>query len=278
MSNVYNFLEVLFDDGQVTCYTDTPYGYKLKSEPAPSDLFFCINALHPSLDLNPTKDWHNRNQPRRADCNVVCYRNFLIEIDNMELDKQIDYVKSLVPVSTIVYSGSSSYHFIISLEAPLLDYQSYMNLSKRIQLLVKEADPACKNPSRLSRLPDSTRPDTNKEQSLVYVGSRISVNALESILPILKEPIYNKPLMDIDKRSFITPLLISAVVNPDEMMQLRGLSGRNQFFYWLGCRMAELDKPNDARVHYVELAYNNLISTTGFSLEEAMIAARVKGE
>jgi len=120
------FLNSLFDAGQQTCFSPDARGIEVTTQPGKHDLFFCINALNPALDANPTEPWHRVDLPRRADHNVICFRNFLLEIDNMPIEQQVEHVRNLVPVTAIVFSGKKSYHFIISLTEPMPDYDSYM--------------------------------------------------------------------------------------------------------------------------------------------------------
>jgi hypothetical protein len=270
-----NFLDLLFAKDAMTCYTESPFGYKVKSRPYPEDLFFCINELHPLNDLNPTKSWHDKWLPRRADCNVVCFKNFLIEIDTMPLTEQISYVRSRIPVSSIVYSGGSSYHFIISLETPVKTYEEYMNISKRLLLLLTEADPACKNPSRLSRLPGRVRPETDKMQELVYLGAHVNNEVLLSKLPEL--PVFAPKTYSKDERKmFVNSSILEAIHAPESVMEKIGL-GRNALFFWLHNRFEDNELPYDKRVKFVETAYNNLKDTQDFSFEEACAAARIEG-
>jgi hypothetical protein len=265
------FLATIFDEGQTTCFTATPYGHAVSNFPKSKDLFYCINALHPYQDLNPSAEWHSPTTPRRADINVICFRNFLIELDHMPLNQQVEYVTSKLPVTSIIYSGGSSYHFIISLVTPLLNYTEYMNWSKRIHLMVPEADKATKNPSRLSRLPDVIRPDTDKMQTLHYLGSRIDNLELATKLPTLDTISFSGPM----KAAHATPLILAAAHEPQQIMVERGLKGRNQFFYWLGCRMADSQLDPEKRLYFASEAYKNLPDVSGFSFEEALMAARI---
>lgn len=272
------FLETLFDPGQFSCFTESPHGYRVSSGPRADDLFFCINALHPYKDLNPVKEWHSENLPRRADANVVSYRNFLIELDTVPLEKQIAYVRDEVPVSSVVYSGGKSHHFILSLIEPLANADEYRLMARRLLSLFPEADPTCKNPSRLSRLPDRLRPETDKRQELVHLGPRIARPSLEALLPEVELYKPQAPRTAQDVKAFVTPLLISACVEPDAFMSEHSIRGRNQFCYWLGCRFAELNLGMESRHKYLEMAYNNLSDVKDFSFEEAMSAARVRAQ
>lgn len=269
-----HFLRCLFDEGQQTCFASTPYGFNVMQGPYVKDIFFCINALHPTRDLQPTKEWHHADKPRRSDCNVVCYRNFLIEIDSMPLDKQPEYVLDKLEVTSITYSGSASYHFIISLEDPVTAAE-YASIARRIHKLLPEADSSTKNPSRFSRLPNRKRPDTGKIQELLYLGRRISNAALLARLPPDNYHEYKRTPSETSE--FVTPLIVEACADPANFMREHNISGRNAFFYYLGKRCDDVELSADKRLQYINMAYNNLQETSDFSIEEAYFASRVKG-
>lgn len=271
-ADTQKFLNTLFDEGEFSCFTESAHGYRVSSGPRKEDLFFCINPLHPTQDFNPTKDWHSTNLPRRADHNVTAYRNLLIELDNVPLDQQIDYVRDKVPVSTIVYSGGKSYHFIVSLVEPLADIKTYKQTWNRIHQLLPEIDRSCKNPSRLSRLPNRVRPETNKEQKLMYVGERISWSQLGPLLP----PVQERFSTYTPTKGFVPVAVLAACCEPDKIMIERGISGRNAFFFYLGCRLAEAELTPAQKYEHVKLAYDNLLDRRDFSLDEALLAARVE--
>lgn len=272
--DTHRFLNLLFDEGQTSCYTESPHGYKVSHAPRREDLFFCINALHPTQDLSPTKEWHDKNMPRRADDNVVCYRNILIEIDDMPLDEQITYVMDKIPVSTVVFSGGKSYHFIISLETPLKSKQEYKILCKRLHKLLSKADSTTKNPSRLSRLPSRIRPETGEKQRLFFLGRRIKNDDLLLKLPKIETKTYEHT--ETELKSYVTPMIIEACMIPTEVMNNRGINGRNAFFFWLGKRMDDVNMSPEKREKYVTMAYDNLEDISDFPLEEAYDAARVR--
>jgi hypothetical protein len=192
----------------------------------------------------------------------------------MPLDQQIAYVRSRIPVSSIVYSGGSSYHFIISLETPLETYEEYMNVAKRLLLLVPEADPMCKNPSRLSRLPGRLRPDTEKTQDLIYMNGRIPNELLMARLPDLPEYTKREYTKD-EKKQFVTVNVLTAIHDPQEVMNRTGM-GRNAFFFWLFNRFEEVELPEEKRAKFVSIAYDNLTSNNDFTFEEACAAARLE--
>lgn len=273
------FLETLFAEGEHTCFTPLANGTSVKLHPSPYDTFFCINALHPTQDLNPEREFHRPDRPRRADCNVVCFRNFLIELDSMALEAQIAYVTDRVPVTSITYSGGKSYHFIISLETPLETLSEYKNIAARLHALLPAADKSCKNPSRLSRLPFAMRKDTEKEQTLVQLNSRISLQTLESVLPLVEVKNFSNKIDNEEDKSnyknFISADINDGVEAPDAIMDKFNW-GRNDFFHWLGKRIVEFEIPEESRYRLIDKAYNNLNSTKDFDIEEAYAAARLK--
>lgn len=265
------FLALLFDPDQQTCFAKDAKGWSVKSAPEPGDVFFSINALSPICDANPTESWHRHDLPRRADHNVICHRNFLIELDNMPLNQQIEYVRSKVPVSAITFSGSKSYHFIISLEQPI-NSSDYAKLANGLMRLLPAADKSTKNPSRLSRLPGVIRPETKLLQELVYLGSRLNISCLPELPPsphTTERPAQKNVL-------FITQQLREVQeVGVDNFIALH-FSGRNQFYYWAGRRCSELNYTQAERKHLIERFYHRMENKKGFSIKEAFVAARVK--
>lgn len=136
------------------------------------DNFFCINPL---------------TQFGRKDSNVTCFRNILIEFDDLPLKTQNDFATNgIMPYSTCVFSGGKSFHFIISLQVPCKDIKEYKELVSRIHNKVPQADKSTRNPSRLSRTPGAIR-DNGEEQSIIQVRHRVHRDELENWLgPDLK--------------------------------------------------------------------------------------------
>lgn len=269
------FLETLFQPGEATCYTESPHGYRVSLAPTEASLFFCINALHPSADLNPTKDWHSAGLPRRADHNVVSFRNFLLEFDQGSLEEQQRLVLSKIPVSAITFSGSKSLHFLISLKDPLHSLTEYKHVARRLFKLFPNADSSCRNPSRLSRLPQVLRPDTGRMQELRYLGQRLDNETFLNCLPQVDMRTYPQRSVE-DTLEYVTPLLMAAAFKPNETMEEFGIQSRNAFFYWLGKRLDDVSADLKRRQKFVDLAYNNMYDVKDFSLEEAYMASRVK--
>ncbi len=260
MSDAEQLLSTLFEPGELVCSSPSPFGTEVKRIADPTDLFFSINPLHTD----------------RRDSNVTCFRNVLIELDQMPLELQNNYVNQRLPTTTMVFSGKKSFHFIISLATPCLDEISYRALVDRIYAAVPGCDLSCKNPSRFSRLPGRLRPDTGVTQKLYRLGPRINNDYLESFLPPpIVAPANNdaEPWTDTD----LLMLLNKAVLEPDKMMSVVGSSGRNAFFFWLGQRMADAKWSMDKRRDKIESTYKRLGDKSKFSLREAKHAARVRG-
>lgn len=248
------FLKLLFDAGQQTCFSSTPYETDLKLEPGAQDVYFSINAMHTS----------------RADANVVCYRNFLLELDSIPIEQQIQLVTTRLPVSAITFSGGKSYHFIISLKEPLADEAAYRRVVRGLMEAIPEADKATKNPSRLSRLPFAIRPETGLLQDLVYLGNRVALDELPEPAP------YHEPKAEPANVSFVKGQLLNALHAGVDNYIARHFSGRNQFFYWLGKRASELGHTREQKKKLVDDFYAKLENKKGFSIREAYAAARVK--
>jgi hypothetical protein len=275
VATLKEFLETVFQPGEVTCFSSTATGTKVSNGPAAEDVYFCVNALHPYKDLNPTQPWHSELKPRRADHNVVSLRSFLLEIDEGPLEAQEKILRSL-PISTLTYSGGKSLHGLIVLQEPLQALTAYKHLASRLLLALPQADKACRNPSRLSRLPGRIRPDTGKMQELLYLNGRVEFSALDSLLPALSVPQY-KQRTSKEVKAYISPLLAWASQKPDEVMREKGIASRNALFFFIGKRCDDGNVSLSDRVFYVESAYRNLSDTSDFSITEAYMAARVRG-
>lgn len=268
-----DFLATLFDPDEATCFSNSPDGVSVFWEPLASDTFFSINPLSPIADMMPEKPWHAPDKPRRADHNVVCYRNILIELDNMPIMEQQQYVLERTPVTSIVFSGNKSYHFIISLANPCPTREAYDKLVRAFHRLLPLADKSTKNPSRFSRLPGVVRPDTGLLQELVYLGSRIQDVQLPTFPPAPQA--YERPtqftLVEAESR-----VREGLQLGPEGIMAKYGLVGRNQAFYWFHKRLQEYGAPKEKKKQFVDQFYAKLENKKGFPIKEAYLAARVK--
>ena len=211
--NVIKFFKLLFDKSTLsTCFAQQPKGTSIsKIKDAfkyPFPEFISINEINGTEDTNPTMSYHATDKPRRSDKNVVCFRNILIECDNMPLQDQLNKVKELdMPYSTCVFSGGKSYHYIISLETPLENKSQYnklvLLLYKTLQNQGLPVDKQNKNPSRLSRCPTAFRESKKAYQDIIDIKERVSLKTLSDFInkyekidleTYIKEDVENKSI------------------------------------------------------------------------------------
>ena len=116
----------------------------------------------------------------RADKHVSVFRNFLVEFDGLTLDEQEGIITGLdIPCTTQTFSGGKSYHCVISLQDPCNNAEEYRNLVNWIYAAIPQADPACKNPSRFSRIEGGINVSTTRKQGGVFdSGVRITQREL----------------------------------------------------------------------------------------------------
>jgi len=180
-------LKLLFDEEDWTCFAMNAKETRVRALHVAFNnnwQFFSINPIALE-DRMPVEEWHSTEIPRRADINVTKLRNILIEMDKIPLHEQAAHMEQIgLPFSTCVFSGSKSYHWIISLEVPCETRAIYDTLVKRVYKAVgtKLVDITCKNPSRFSRFPDSTRLETGEIQQTKLIRSRVPNQFLETWL------------------------------------------------------------------------------------------------
>jgi len=176
-----NFYNLLFDEDDYICFGETLKSTRVNHYRFPygrARRWFTVNALDPKEDRNPTEPYHDKNRPRRADCNVVKYRNIMIEMDSCPIPEQKVHIReSQMPYSTCVYSGGKSLHFIISLETPLESEDQYRCWWKAIYKIMANRgaglDKSTVNPSSFSRCPNSYREDKGQIQHLLKINTRV---------------------------------------------------------------------------------------------------------
>ena len=157
-------MQILFEPGERVCFAKHPQGIRtFDRDDVPTwAVFFAINPI--------------LEGETRADRNVSCYRNFLVEFDRPDLGsiaEQVEYVRAMgVPYASLVSSGGKSLHCVIRLETTFRSYEDFKMNARRVILGLK-ADHSCFNPSRLSRLGGATR-DNGNEQTIIDIRSRVS--------------------------------------------------------------------------------------------------------
>lgn len=162
-------LNILFDENDTICvcsqkHSTGKFMKKITRNKCNSaeGMFYVINPVKPNSDRRTKKD-------------IDIFRNFLVEFDEMPLDEQIDYVKSIgMPYSAIVYSGNKSYHFLISLEEPLEGIEDYSHYAEYLHNVVKFSDRQTKESNKLGRYPEALRKETGKRQEVIEIRGRVT--------------------------------------------------------------------------------------------------------
>lgn len=198
--SVNKYFNNLFNKGDGVCMG----GYKATDVEAYTGVgesvgnFVCVNPLDSDLDHgHELKSYYRVDKPRRADINVTELRSFVFEMDSVDLETQLEILENCgIPFSSITYSGSKSYHAVLSLSASVSDVPhtdegitSYKHTWQRLRAKIDRSgydlgfeppsgksfvDSSCQNPSRLTRIPGAIR-ENGRIQELVHIGERISM-------------------------------------------------------------------------------------------------------
>lgn len=109
----------------------------------------------------------------RGDGCVASYRFAVVEHDQLPLADQLAFwMASPLPVSALIYSGKKSIHGLVRVDcAHAVEWDEEVRGKLFPQYLIPMGfDPACQNPSRLSRCPGHRRQDTGLIQSCIYLA------------------------------------------------------------------------------------------------------------
>lgn len=171
---------LMFRPGETVCVSHNKYGYH--SIPLENAMDGQVTLVSPDpnrefekvdsgtlqlVALNPIKGY-------RDDASVYKYRNFLVEMDYGPLAAQMDYAKRIgLPYSAVIFSGSKSLHFLISLDQDLPSEKVWRHMAEWTLRIMTLADQNTKNPSRSIRIPGAPRDD--KFQQLVELKGPTSL-------------------------------------------------------------------------------------------------------
>ncbi len=136
----------------------------------------CCNPLSGVEGMNK----NGKPSYRCAAC-VTEQRYTLVEFDALSLEGQAAFwtgvIKShVLPVKSLVYSGSKSIHGLIEIRAETIEEwnvaieELHFATCNRNAPKEYQADRACRNPDRLTRLAGAWRPETKKNQSLLWLS------------------------------------------------------------------------------------------------------------
>jgi len=181
----------------------------------------------------------------KSDKDVKGFTNALIECDGETLERQIELLELIKPIAVCAYySGSKSLHIIARVGASGID--DYKQRVRELHDLITSRgyaiDKACKNPSRLSRLPYSYRDGVLIEP--VYVSDNIE-NFDDFIVGIsLPESIKRIGLPKaIGAEGFAapSPVLIEGVMRCGQKCIISGSAkiGKSLSMLWLASALVE---------------------------------------
>ncbi|QHI68419.1 hypothetical protein [Tichowtungia aerotolerans] len=110
----------------------------------------------------------------RCDAAIKEYRFAVAEFDNMSREDQIAFwCAAPFPIAALIDSGGKSIHAWIKLSEIYTPEQWRLTVKEtlyRKMLVPMGCDPACANPSRLSRLPGHYREERGRWQRLLYIN------------------------------------------------------------------------------------------------------------
>lgn len=164
---VKKYLDVLYNENEMACFSENLFG---KNCYLPTEYNFNV---HRFVTLNPCKGG-------RGNDFVTSYRSFLVEIDSKDISIEDQYLffKSIeMPYSAITFSGNKSLHYVISLDRPLLDIESYKIVGEKLARAIghQALDTGIvKKPATFTRAPMGIREDNGKLQKLFEVNGRVS--------------------------------------------------------------------------------------------------------
>jgi hypothetical protein len=235
-----DFLNLFFNPNETICFSANQFAYPSEPQENISEDLTVLVAINPI----------NGN---RCDQNVTAYRTFLVECDDMSLDEQLRYIKEMeFPYSYCCFSGGKSLHFALVLDHDIPSEHIYRHTYQWILNILKKADQKTKNPSRCIRFPGSIRPDTGKEQKMVHMGGRISLDRLsrwlnkypqETPKPLIKRPKNNGNANVRGVKLWAKKALKVGVHNME--------GGRNQTWMSIGCEFALNGFNLDDTIYYL---------------------------
>lgn len=182
-SDLIKYLKALFKSGETVNFVTENFERGGKYNPVGKGVCKNVDELITALGAgNFSQAIGNYNEKAGAwirlnpvlgdgskDSDVADCRHCLIEADTLPKNEQLQKLRDLkIPCVAIVDSGGKSVHAIVKIDAKNdvnLFRERVENLHRYLELRGFPADKACKNPSRLSRMPGAFR--NGVEQKLI---------------------------------------------------------------------------------------------------------------
>lgn len=272
------FFDILFNIDEGIC-TGNMYETNVTDEPRQAP-YFCVNPLDRYKDhaafLNDKYDEHIS---RRADLNVTSFRNFIFEMDSIPVkDQLIIFKNSMIPFTSIVYSGSKSCHAILSVDPQACEgvhtlegIENYKKIWRRLAAKIdREAvklgynypdskgtfiDHSCKNPSRLTRYPEFIR-DNGNVQSLITLTERMKKEEFDELLekcPVVKSMervTYDTPVNEVDSVDDFKAVCPPELLRKLKYVDWAGAEGMYPYLYRFS--LWAIDSTNVSKQAFVE--------------------------
>jgi hypothetical protein len=144
-------------------------------------------SMPPLLIANPLTGYEGltkEGKPSlRCSASIKRHRYALVEFDEMQLEEQYAFWAGVIktgafPLRSLVYSGGKSLHGLIEVDAP-----DRAQWDKQIEVLLyathnpdapkdRQADRACRNPDRMTRLAGAMRPESGALQRLLWLSTK----------------------------------------------------------------------------------------------------------
>ena len=168
------------------------------------------------------------------DANVTDYRYVLIESDSLPVERQNALMRELeLPIATLTYTGGKSLHAVVRVDAK--DRDEYRRRVAYIFDVCRknglDIDKACRNPSRLSRLPGFER----GERLQFLVDTNIGKGSFEEWRDYIEEITDDLPDSESaadfwENMPDLAPPLIDGVLRQGHKMLLAGPSKAGKSF------------------------------------------------
>lgn len=121
----------------------------------------------------PAPKKSGEGQTLRGDGCVAAHRLVVVEHDHLDLSSQLAFWRAApLPVAALVHSGKKSIHAWLRVDCTnAQEWESEIEEKLFPQYLTPMGfDPACRNASRLSRMPGHVRADTGLVQQCIYLA------------------------------------------------------------------------------------------------------------
>lgn len=202
MNNTQKHLAALFKPGEETYFGFNDGQHFQEWGSGPIQNVTAVDADY--VCLNPLNG-------KKLDSNVTAYRTWLLEFDTIPLQQQLDLLSSLekfISIRSITYSGSKSYHALISLSDDIgfpigpKGIEGYSNLftalvdaAETVLNCPGAVDRSNKNCSRYTRLAGGFNHVTKAPQPLIREGALTTSTQLMDFIVTHRAAVTKLPLL-----------------------------------------------------------------------------------